>query len=255
MSRKDHIIKLIHNHTRRLQKLEEKLALEGLEAPPSLLIEIEDIKEKIMELYKEFVELDKKEKDEKEEEELKLAGRLESALKDIERIVPSLVLSTLTGGLKRLADYHEILKEWKELHNLLQEIIVGFDPFVGKVDELYATNGEISETDRQQLKRLWNYVEMRIQSLTDFAKRIKRIGCVYCDDDDTNLTGEPWIIEVVSASKQLEATLEKSDRESLYDSTRDFSSVCNVQLFGADRKLRDVAEELYTLSATILGRI
>jgi uncharacterized protein YjbI with pentapeptide repeats len=58
MSRRDDLRKQIDNHRRRLQKLEEQQALYGLDTPPHVLIEIEDIKAKIEELRAELKALE-----------------------------------------------------------------------------------------------------------------------------------------------------------------------------------------------------
>ncbi len=58
MSRRDHIEKLIANHNRRLQKLEQQGALLGYSADPKIPLEIEDIKAKIEELQIEFEALE-----------------------------------------------------------------------------------------------------------------------------------------------------------------------------------------------------
>ena len=50
MSDSDNIEKLIQIHRRRLQVLQEQQAIKGLETPPSILLEIEDIKAKIEKL-------------------------------------------------------------------------------------------------------------------------------------------------------------------------------------------------------------
>jgi len=47
MSRQDDVQKLIQIYTRRLQKLQEQQAVHGLSTPPAILIEIEDIEQKI----------------------------------------------------------------------------------------------------------------------------------------------------------------------------------------------------------------
>ncbi len=58
MSRKDDIKKLITNHYRRLQKLKEQQALHGTSTDPGILLEIEDIEEKVEKLQTELRELD-----------------------------------------------------------------------------------------------------------------------------------------------------------------------------------------------------
>jgi GAF domain-containing protein len=54
MSEMDHIKKLIVNHTRRLQSLKEQQALNGLDTPPKILIEIDDIESEIAKLQSEL---------------------------------------------------------------------------------------------------------------------------------------------------------------------------------------------------------
>ncbi len=50
MSRKDEIQRLINHHSRRLQKLKEQQAIQGLNVHPQILMEIEDIQEEIQQL-------------------------------------------------------------------------------------------------------------------------------------------------------------------------------------------------------------
>jgi hypothetical protein len=60
MSRRDDLRKQIANHRRRLQKLEEQQALYGLDTPPHVLIEIEDIKARLEELRAELRTLEER---------------------------------------------------------------------------------------------------------------------------------------------------------------------------------------------------
>lgn len=57
MSRKDHLRKLIESHTRRLEILEERRAQYGLDTPPAVLTEIEDIRTALAELQAELATL------------------------------------------------------------------------------------------------------------------------------------------------------------------------------------------------------
>ncbi len=54
MSRQDDIQKLISNHQRRLQLLQEQQALRGLSTPPDVVIEIEDVEAQIQALQAEL---------------------------------------------------------------------------------------------------------------------------------------------------------------------------------------------------------
>lgn len=59
MSAKDDLKKLITNHRRRLQKLKERQALEGLSVDPTVLIEIEDIEARLLELQRDLTSLER----------------------------------------------------------------------------------------------------------------------------------------------------------------------------------------------------
>ncbi|MBI1876779.1 MAG: hypothetical protein HYR94_00810 [Chloroflexi bacterium] len=56
MARQD-LKKLVQNHTRRLLKLREQQALLGLDTPPNVLIEMEDIEARLEELQRELEHL------------------------------------------------------------------------------------------------------------------------------------------------------------------------------------------------------
>ncbi|MBE7555701.1 MAG: FHA domain-containing protein [Anaerolineales bacterium] len=58
MLRQDDVKKLLVNHNRRLQKLKEQQALQGISVDPKILIEIEDIEAEIEELQQELKELE-----------------------------------------------------------------------------------------------------------------------------------------------------------------------------------------------------
>ncbi len=58
MSRNQYLQKLLANHHRRLEKLYNKRALQGLSADPSILIEIEDIEAEIEQLQAELEQVE-----------------------------------------------------------------------------------------------------------------------------------------------------------------------------------------------------
>ncbi len=58
LSPQDDIRNLIRNHNRRLQKLKEQQALHGLDTPPKILLEIEDIEAELEQLQRELKEIE-----------------------------------------------------------------------------------------------------------------------------------------------------------------------------------------------------
>ncbi|GIK41626.1 MAG: hypothetical protein BroJett011_54590 [Chloroflexota bacterium] len=61
MPHEDDLKKLIFNHQRRLQILEEQSALEGMSADPKILLEIDEIKSKVQGLHEELGKISKSE--------------------------------------------------------------------------------------------------------------------------------------------------------------------------------------------------
>lgn len=62
MSAKGHLKKMILNHQRRLQKLQEQRALEGIHVNPAVLIEIEDIQAELKRLRAELKTVERKQR-------------------------------------------------------------------------------------------------------------------------------------------------------------------------------------------------
>ena len=58
MTRQDNVINVIRNHNRRLQKLKEQQALYGIETPPRVSLEIEDIEGELEQLQTELKEIE-----------------------------------------------------------------------------------------------------------------------------------------------------------------------------------------------------
>lgn len=88
-SRQQYIEKLIKNHHHRLQKLREKQAFDGLDAPPEVLMEIEDLEASIAELQAEFKTLEKDSFDKETSRDSRKPdeGTQSSRQKDIENLL------------------------------------------------------------------------------------------------------------------------------------------------------------------------
>lgn len=97
MSRQHDIEQLIKKHLRRRQKLEEQSAVQGISTPPDVLIEIEDITEKIAQLEVELSEIE-------QEESKSPSKRIRVAMLFWEIGRPGSGVGTKLGGLGKVAE-------------------------------------------------------------------------------------------------------------------------------------------------------
>ena len=158
----------------------------------------------------------------------------------------------LLDTLNRFQTFHSHLYEWKEVHNLLNDIIYVLDQFSREVERMDATN---QPGDLRSLGRLWRPVAAKIAVLLDWSSGVNFVSVPVGRLDDGSLQGPDWAVELEAARLRLEETLQPAnfDPAVLYDATQDFSDVAERHMYLADKRLRDTAGELYTLSRVVLG--
>lgn len=164
-------------------------------------------------------------------------------------------LQSLVQSLRSFAAYHEVIGEWKELHNLLQELLNDLSQFWTEVDRLY---GEGEDGAREHLRRRWRPCERRIRRLIDFAKGVSYIWEEPFHEEDGEIRGgPPWAVEIFLRQSRIRETLdeEEIDIKNLYELAGEISDTCDSHLYQADRNLHDEAGELCSLSRGILARI
>jgi len=177
----------------------------------------------------------------------------------------------LDKALQKFQNYHKSLYEWKELHNLLDEIINSFNQFYSQVERLNASSGR---PDIKDLRLLWLPVSKRVDELLEFAKSVKLIGKPFRDEEG-QYYGERWVIEIFLLRNDLNnifypdehTNSEISSRgklfsfgakprwwDTMYELTRSFYHTAYLHLHWGDKKLRETATELYHLSESVFQR-
>ena len=173
--------------------------------------------------------------------------------------------------LKEFQKIHKTLYEWKELHNLLDEIMNSFNQFYSQIERL---NGSSTKPDLEELQLLWSRVSMRVTELVEFAKNITEIGVPYVEDQG-HLTGERWVLEILSLRNDLEKNFDPDEQASLeffsrgglfsfgvkpqwwktmYRLTHDFYDKVFIHMHEGDKRLRESAINLYDLSKSVFQR-
>lgn len=160
----------------------------------------------------------------------------------------------LLDVLNQFKTFHSHLYEWKEVHNLLNDIIYVLDQFAREVERMDAAS---TPGDPRALARLWRPVAAKMAVLLDWSSDVRFIAAPFVRQATGALTGPDWAVELEAARLRLEETLQPAgfNPAVLYDSTQDFSDVAERHMYLADKRLRDTAGELYTLSRIVLGSL
>ncbi len=179
----------------------------------------------------------------------KLLETLKQALPDGDPL-PANVLTVLQD----FRTFHTQLYEWKELHNVLNDVIFVFDQFAREIERRDAA-GAIG--DVRLLKRLWQPVDQKVDLLIEFAKGVSHIGSPLIILPDGSLQGPPWAVELSVAAERLKEVFDGRpvDLATTYDATYAFADAVAKHMYLADKQLRAAAGELYNLSNIVLGRL
>lgn len=160
----------------------------------------------------------------------------------------------LVETLQRFQKFHTLLYEWKELHNLLNEIIYALGQFSREVERLDAS-GEIPNL--RVLSRLWRPVAQKVTILTEWATGVRHIWSTPFEVRAEGRVGPPWAVDLDVAKCRLDQLLAGAavEQAELYDATFDFVDLAEKHMYLADKQLRETAGELSNLSRLVLGRL
>jgi len=172
----------------------------------------------------------------------------------------------LADGEQGQAELHEAAEEtgvlqarmveWSELHYLLHEVLVAFAVFRSRLTPFGGRDREfdLDADERQTLLQDWRLCQSRLDALADFAAGVECIGRPF-RREGRKLYGERWAVKVITLQLLFEDALLENDLspESLFEMAGEFDAVCRRYLVLADRKLLMAVDELWRLSARLLG--
>lgn len=173
------------------------------------------------------------------------------------------LLAQLNSLVEQLRTYHERLREWKEMHNHLDETLNIMGACLGQID-LSANSGEI--VNAVSLKLLWRPSFNRLERTIDWGVHDVR----HLDKLQFGSLEPDWAYKLRSMGDGLQdflsdfETLQRRRRvqqsqpevrnelwetqESLLDRTRELDDYLRKLMFQADKELRKAVGELYELS-------
>lgn len=162
------------------------------------------------------------------------------------------VMASLTRELESSAECHSVLLEWKQLHDLLQELEVRFS-LVG--DRVQGRPLNEIQSYIPEIQRGWQVCgDHIITKLIPFAQEIKHIGQPYRVEDG-QLSGEEWIVKIVQAQRSIDKDLEEIGLGPLQEHVGHLDSLITKHLFQADTRLqatRTVLKDSVTRLTTIM---
>ncbi len=143
----------------------------------------------------------------------------------------------------------EKMEEWKEVHNLLQDMQNYFAPCRSYI---YAFNRVRSAPDpaKEREKLLyeieveWRPCKRVIRRLENFASTILAIGEPY--NPDTGV-GPDWYLKPKQSARRLDRSLFEADLLDLRENLSDFGDVTDQYLYLADKSLLKIANEIMSL--------
>lgn len=165
-----------------------------------------------------------------------------------------------TQAFNKFKNYHEALREWKELHNGLDEILGAFNQFYIPIQSLRNTPRKAIPND---LKARWFPVSKKINELLNFSREIEIIGEPF---QEVHGRGASWAIDFYNIEKEMKSVLEEAVLSRnpfigkpswwirlLELSGNSYDTILN-HLHMGDKKLRETAMDLYYLSEKVFQR-
>jgi len=186
-------------------------------------------------------------------------------------------LRKILAELPKFQEIQQTLYEWKELHNALDDIITSFAQFSS---EVHRADAEKVIPSLSTLNNLWYAVSVKVDALLEFARNINLIGRRYAEEDGS-IVGENWAVKISGMRNQINTQLGLNESSgfdvstkrsisfadkskliigikpdwwvALYELNNEFNHIVYGQMHWADKKLRETATELYTLSKSVFG--
>jgi len=159
----------------------------------------------------------------------------------------------LLDTLKSFKHFHASLFEWKEVHNFLNDILMYFGAFSLEIERIQSYE---EAPNPRLLLPLWRPISQKVNALVEWGKNIQHIGLPFSESEQ-GMQGPAWAIDMRVAKENIDQLLKSSpiDANSLFEARGEFGEKAETQMYLADKKLRETADELYNLSRVVLGSL
>jgi hypothetical protein len=190
-------------------------------------------------------------------------------------------LEELDSLIDQFRNYTEMLREWKELHNHLNDLLVSYGQFAINIERYAMIGKPISQNEIVWLQNGWRPIHLKLSIILVWAKGIRYIDKPFEVLESGDRQGAKWAVELYefqdivadsvsqhpellftqkgnsnkwhrilrSIANSSEQTLLWSQWwQSLLENTRKFDDTIRRHLYLADKELRKSASDLHDLS-------
>lgn len=161
----------------------------------------------------------------------------------------------LMENLGQFQYYHTRLRDYKELHNYYNDLLMQIGSFSSVVASLEPGASRLS---LRSLGAVWQPIALKIDRLLDWARISNSIvDEPFTVDEDGAMRGPLWAVDLQSVRLRIDELLKPQsfNLDAIDDATSEFSHISNQYMYQADKDLRETAGELYNLSRIVLGSV
>ncbi|HLF01531.1 MAG TPA: CHAT domain-containing protein [Anaerolineales bacterium] len=136
------------------------------------------------------------------------------------------------------------LAAWKSLHDLLHDLNETMEFVAQEVIRL-----DKNAPDFSYLADQWASCQTYVRALIEFAKTgaVMIAGKLFVESGG-NLSGDPWIVEVLIAARSLDAAINESNLKTVPGAARRLRQATQTHMNAADKQIQDLAVELSRLT-------
>lgn len=179
-----------------------------------------------------------------------MSGELAASVRDLYGVLPQheKTIKSLLRTVHALGQLHELLNEWKELHNLLQDCLLSLSPIETELIYLKLTP---DKWDKNRGVLLWKACTPKFYALKQFACGLKFIDVRLTWTENGVQSGPPWMIEILKQLRDVGSCLGEGDHNAVFEVISELSHKCLTALYQADKSIRDVAAEIHQTTREI----
>jgi hypothetical protein len=144
-------------------------------------------------------------------------------------------MASLAHELQKCTQCYSVLLEWKQLHDLLQDLEVRFTLISERIRGKSPSDIQPHLLEMEQIWRLCG--DTISNKLVPFAQGIKHSGERY-EERNGQCVGEEWIVKIVQAKRDIDEDLQQLALAPLHDHLGNLDSLITKHLFRADTKLQ-----------------
>jgi hypothetical protein len=141
---------------------------------------------------------------------------------------------------------HEELEEWKELHNLLQDLQINFTLCRGHIAEISRADHTTRAKERilYEVEVEWRPCKRTLYKLQELAENIQVIDLPYVPETGS---GPDWFTLAQEIASKIDESLLQDDVLVLAENLSAFGDQIDQFLYLADKALRDVVRKINRL--------